>query len=75
MCYTDSMQKCTICQLGSWVVGLSAIGFAVCAWLGYALPTSMIAKVIYVMIVCIAASFLYYQIVPCPRCVAVNKKS
>ncbi|MBI4032499.1 hypothetical protein HY374_02215 [Candidatus Berkelbacteria bacterium] len=65
--------KCAICTYGSWAVGLSTVYASVMGILGRPLPSGTIAGVIYAILFVTALSFLYYQIVPCPRCEAKRR--
>lgn len=63
------MTKCAICIYGSWAVGVSTVYLALAGIFSWPLPAGTIAGAIYVILILTALGFLYYQIVPCPRCV------
>lgn len=69
------MRKCGICMFGSWVVGLVAVAASLFGILSYPLPAGTLAGALYVVVLVVAISFLYYQIVPCPRCARKQKGS
>lgn len=67
------MKKCVTCAIGSWIVGLSTLWLAGMGLGGWALPAGGAINVAYAVLGLVALTFLYYQIVPCKRCAAVNK--
>lgn len=62
------MNKCTICTIGSWIVGLATIVFGVIGVFDLAMPAGTIAGAVYTVLVVVAVVFLYYQVRKCPRC-------
>ncbi len=67
------MKKCIVCAVCSWIVGLSMLGFVVIGLGGWKLPSGGVVNLVYAALGLITLGFLYYQVVPCQRCVAVNK--
>ena len=65
-------KKCVPCTFGSWIVGLGTVALMIVGILGLTLPTGLIANILYGVIGIIGLGFLYYQIVPCPRCMKRN---
>lgn len=66
--------KCRICTIFSWIVGLSTILFSLVGIFDIPLPSGTLAGAAYVILILIALGFLYYQIIPCPRCLEQSKK-
>lgn len=62
------MPKCAVCVVSSWVIGLSTATFSLAGIFDLPLPVGTLAGAGYVVLILIVLGFLYYQIVPCPRC-------
>jgi len=60
--------KCALCNFGSWLVGVASICLGVAGIFDLDLPAGTLAGVTYTVLIVVALGFLYYQIVPCPRC-------
>jgi hypothetical protein len=69
------MKKCGICTLGSWVVGLAALAWALWGATGYTLVASGTLRTVALVLGGFGIGFLIYQppLPSCPRCVAANK--
>jgi hypothetical protein len=67
------MKKCLICKICSWVVGLSTLWLVVMGLTGWQLPTGAAVNLAYAALGLVALGFMYYQMVPCKRCMAVNQ--
>jgi hypothetical protein len=65
-------EKCTICTIGTWVTGLSALLLVITGIFELSLPTGLISQILYAVAGIIILGFLYYQVTPCPRCVKKN---
>ena len=68
------MKKCFICTICSWIVGLSTLWLVGMGLGGWPLPAGGWINICYAVLGLIALGFLYYQLVPCPRCVARQDK-
>jgi hypothetical protein len=68
------MKKCGICLIGTWVVGLSALAWAVVGFAGGLAQLSMWGRVLAVLVGAIGMGFLFYQppMKPCLRCLAAS---
>lgn len=65
--------KCALCSIASWVLGLAGIWLGVTGIFNLDLPTGTLAGALYTVLVVIALGFLYYQVVPCPRCARIAR--
>ena len=69
------MKKCLLCTICSWIVGLSTLWLVGMGLGGWALPSGGLVNIGYALLGLIALGFLYYQVVPCSRCVARNQSN
>jgi hypothetical protein len=71
------MRKCVICTVGSWVVGLSTVGWGVAAVFHVAIPAEHWVRYVGIAAGVVGVGFLAYQppLPACPRCPAANHRS
>lgn len=71
------MKKCTICLLGTWTVGLAAVGWGVMGALTVPITLPLWARLAAIIVGLTGLGFLFYQppMKPCPRCLAANQTS
>jgi hypothetical protein len=69
------MKKCTVCLIGTWIVGLSALAWGVLGVTGGLSTLPVWARVMMGVVGVVGLGFLFYQppMKPCPRCVAANR--
>lgn len=69
------MKKCAMCVVGSWVVGLGALLWAVAGVLEVTPAWTPLLRGAAVLVGAFAVGFLACQVTPCPMCVKVNTTS